>query len=54
MSERLLTVDGLSTHFFTHAGIVKAVNGVTFTLDRKETLGISASPVRARPSRRSR
>jgi oligopeptide transport system ATP-binding protein len=40
MAERLLTVDGLSTHFFTYAGVVKAVNGVSFTLDRKETLGI--------------
>ena len=40
MGERLLTVDGLSTHFFTYAGVVKAVNGVSFTLDRKETLGI--------------
>ena len=40
MAERLLTVDDLSTHFFTYAGVVKAVNGVSFTLDRKETLGI--------------
>jgi oligopeptide transport system ATP-binding protein len=40
MAERLLTVEGLSTHFFTYAGVVKAVNGVSFTLDRKETLGI--------------
>ncbi|MCX6362769.1 MAG: ABC transporter ATP-binding protein, partial [Actinobacteria bacterium] len=40
MGERLLTVHGLSTHFFTYAGVVKAVNGVSFTLDRKETLGI--------------
>jgi len=40
MAERLLTVDGLSTHFFTHAGVVRAVNGVSFTLDRKQTLGI--------------
>ncbi len=40
MSERLLTVEDLSTHFFTYAGVVKAVNGVSFTLDRKETLGI--------------
>ena len=40
MADRLLTVEGLSTHFFTYAGVVKAVNGVSFTLDRKETLGI--------------
>ena len=40
MGERLLTVDGLSTHFFTHAGVVKAVNGVSFTVDRSETLCI--------------
>ncbi len=40
MAERLLEVTDLSTHFFTHAGVVKAVNGVSFTLDRQETLGI--------------
>ncbi len=40
MAERLLEVNELSTHFFTHAGVVKAVNGVSFTLDRDETLGI--------------
>ena len=40
MAERLLEVKDLSTHFFTHAGVVKAVNGVSFTLDRGETLGI--------------
>jgi oligopeptide transport system ATP-binding protein len=40
VGERLLEVDDLSTHFFTHAGVVKAVNGVSFTLDRGETLGI--------------
>ena len=40
MAERLLEVKELSTFFFTHAGVVKAVNGVSFTLDRNETLGI--------------
>ncbi|HET6496327.1 MAG TPA: ABC transporter ATP-binding protein [Thermoleophilia bacterium] len=40
MAERLLTVSDLSTHFFTYAGVVKAVNGVSFSLDRLETLGI--------------
>ena len=40
MAERLLEVTDLSTHFFTYAGVVKAVNGVSFTLDRQETLGI--------------
>jgi len=38
--ELLLEVKDLSTHFFTHAGVVKAVNGVSFTLERGRTLGI--------------
>jgi oligopeptide transport system ATP-binding protein len=40
VSGHLLEVTDLSTHFFTHAGVVKAVNGVGFTLDRGETLSI--------------
>jgi oligopeptide transport system ATP-binding protein len=40
VAERLLEVKDLSTHFFTHVGVVKAVNGVSFTLDHEETLGI--------------
>ncbi len=40
MSEPLLTVDDLKTHFYTDGGIAKAVDGVSFTLDRGETLGL--------------
>ena len=36
----LLVVDGLRTHFFTRAGIVKAVDDVSFTLSRGEVLGL--------------
>ena len=36
----LLEVRDLHTSFFTDAGEVKAVNGVSFNLDRGETLGI--------------
>lgn len=36
----LLIVDDLKTHFAIDAGIVKAVDGVSFTLDRGKTLGI--------------
>jgi oligopeptide transport system ATP-binding protein len=37
---RLLSVEGLYTEFPTRAGVFKAVNGVSFTIDRGETLGI--------------
>jgi oligopeptide transport system ATP-binding protein len=37
---KLLEVQNLKTQFFTQDGIVKAVDGVSFTLDRGETLGI--------------
>lgn len=36
----LLQVKDLCTSFFTEAGQVKAVNGVTFTLEKGKTLGI--------------
>ncbi|QCN99034.1 ABC transporter ATP-binding protein (plasmid) [Azospirillum argentinense] len=40
MTEPLLRVDGLKTHFLTRAGTVKAVDGVDLWLDRGEILGL--------------
>ena len=40
MSEKLLSVQDLHTSFFTEAGEVQAVNGVSFDLDPGEILGI--------------
>ncbi len=40
MSDRLLEVKDLRTSFFTDAGEVKAVNGISFNLDRGKVLGI--------------
>src|SRR3989454_1615850 len=36
----LLEVKDLATHFPTHAGLVRAVDGVSFDLDEGETLGL--------------
>ena len=40
MAEHLLEVKNLSTSFFTDSGEVKAVNGISFELDRGKVLGI--------------
>ncbi|OED41604.1 methionine ABC transporter ATP-binding protein [Chromatiales bacterium (ex Bugula neritina AB1)] len=36
----VLSVNGLKTHFFTRAGVVRAVDGVSFSLDRGEIMGL--------------
>ena len=38
--EKVLEIEGLQTYFYTREGIVKAVDDVTFHLEKGETLGI--------------
>jgi oligopeptide/dipeptide ABC transporter ATP-binding protein len=40
MAEHLLEVNNLKTYFFTRAGVVKAVDDVTFAIDPGATLGV--------------
>jgi len=40
MADRLIEVKDLKVHFATEDGLVRAVDGVNFTLDRGEVLGI--------------
>ncbi len=40
MGERLLEVEDLKTYFHTFGGVVKAVDGISFHLDKGEILGI--------------
>ncbi|HEX6544610.1 MAG TPA: ABC transporter ATP-binding protein [Ktedonobacterales bacterium] len=40
MSDTLLEVKNLQTHFYTRSGIAKAVEDVSFTLNESETLGL--------------
>ena len=40
MSDIILEVKDLHTYFYADAGVVKAVNGVNFTLERGQSLGV--------------
>jgi len=40
MSENTISVENLKTYFFTKAGVVKAVNDVSFSLKRGEIMGL--------------
>lgn len=40
MSEKLLTVSGLKTYFYSENGPIRAVDGISFTVDRGEIVGI--------------
>ena len=40
MVEKLLTVSNLRTHFYTYEGVVKALDGVDFEVNRREVMGL--------------
>jgi ABC-type dipeptide/oligopeptide/nickel transport system ATPase component len=49
MSDALIEIQGLKTHFFTDKGIVKAVDGVDLVIRPGQTWVWSANRVAANP-----
>ncbi len=54
MTRPVLEVENLATHFFTREGVVKAVDGVSFSVGAGEVLGIVGESGSASPSPASR
>jgi peptide/nickel transport system ATP-binding protein len=52
MAERLLEVNDLKVQFATEDGTVRAVDGLSFELERGKVLGIVGESARARASPR--
>ena len=48
MEDKILEVRNLKTYFRTDAGLVKAVNDVSFSVERGKTLGIVGESAAAR------
>lgn len=40
MADELIELKGLKTYFYTEDGVVRAVDGVSFTIQRQKTLGV--------------
>ncbi len=40
MTTPLLDIQNLKTYFYTRAGVVKAVNGISLTINKGEVIGI--------------
>lgn len=46
--QKLLTVKDLKTYFYTSGGVSKAVDGVSFEVEREKFWALWASPVQVR------
>jgi len=50
VNDALLTIEDLHTHFFTPAGVIKALDGIDLFIRRARPWAWWASPGAARPS----